>query len=115
MAHFILEISASEMLKKGLALIEKEISAIIESVGGRLIEANHHESADILTLLVEANSEFIVVDLLESQALNIEHIRHMYLLQNQDEEAECVEVEQYVGFFRKSNLLGTLAIEIYPE
>lgn len=115
MAHFILEISAAEILKQGLALIEKEISTIIESVGGKLIEAHLHEDSNILTLLVKANSEFIVVNLLESQAINIEHIRHMFLLQNQGEDVECVEVVQYVDFFRNPDLRTTLAIEIYPE
>jgi len=116
MAHFVIEITLSDDMQEGMQSRIDTIADIIDSVGGNLTDFSLNATLQVLSLIVEAESEFVVVGLLEANAFGIKQIRHIFLLQSFDEEDEnvCIEVVSYEGFFGMQELRNNLAIEVYP-
>jgi len=116
MAYFVIEINIYDTTQTGAKCDMDSMASIIESVGGRLIDANISDHLNVVSLIVEAESEITVVDFLKSQAIEVERIKHVFLLKKTDTEDENsnVEASSYVGFFGLKELLNTLAIEVYP-
>jgi len=116
MSHFVIEINISDSIHQGVGSIIDTIVKTLDSVGGKLVSTNLNDTLQVLSLIIEAKSDAIVVDLLELQAFKIEDIRHIFLLLTayDDNENRDVETEGYANFFGLMELRNTLAIEVYP-
>ena len=116
MAHFAIEISAFSQ-KPSVDFDIHTIADIIASADGKLVDFYANTITEVLGLIVEAESELIVADLLESNMFGIEQIRHIFLLEPSDggRGRQTGQEFDYTGFFSDRDLHNTIAIEIYPH
>lgn len=117
MAYFVIEINISKAMQAAADYGLAAIADIIESAGGKLIDFNVNSNVQVLSLITEAKTEYIIVDLLEANMFEIGQIRHIFLLEyyRDADEGTRMPPPDFAGFFAGMDLRKAVAIEIYPH
>ncbi|MFM8333908.1 MAG: hypothetical protein ACKN9T_19750 [Candidatus Methylumidiphilus sp.] len=117
MAHFVIEINISPAMQAVADHNIAEIGKLIETAGGKLIDSNVNSHVQTLSLIVEAKTEYIIVDLLEDNMFDIGQIRRVFLLEiyRDVDEEDRTSPPNFAGFFAGMDLRKTVAIEIYAH
>jgi len=112
MTYFVVEITIPNLSQESAGGSLGELSQIIKSAGGRLVD--YGVKAQILILIIAAKSKPAMIDALKINASHIGQIRHIFLLETNPDGSgqKRAKAPSFSRFFGEMDLRGTVAIEV---